>query len=384
MKSNSIQSIIATTALVGMTALAGSQARAEDMGLPLHGFADVNLGGATPNTPIEQRQRGFSIGTVDLYLAPEFDGGVKSLIEIAFEGEADKGGIAVDVERLQVGYTFNDYLTLWAGRFHTSYGYWNNAFHHGAQLQTSIYRPRFLDFEDKGGILPAHSTGLWAKGQARIMDQKLVYNFYVANGSRIVDGTLDMNQVRNDKDRMMVGGSVALNLRGALDGLQVGVHALSSEVDSYNTGAGPDAAIYDSNATATSKTDVMMTGGFLVYDAHDFEVIGEYYNFANKDISNSGAEAKKSYAAVAQVGYAVREDLRPYVRYERANLDQTDSYFSQQTSSGKSYKRTTAGLRYDLNPKATVKAEYLETSLQDPTAGDPVYKVWQMQYAIRF
>ena len=69
------------------------------------------------------------------------------------------------MERAQLGYSFSDALTFWVGRFHTPYGYWNTAFHHGAQIQTSVTRPLFIDFEDKGGILRAHSLGLLAHGR---------------------------------------------------------------------------------------------------------------------------------------------------------------------------------------------------------------------------
>ena len=145
-----------------------------DKGIPLHGFADVDYGRASKNYG-EDRPDGFGIGSLDLYLSPQFGDHVRALVELVVERDAD-GQIGVDLERVQAGYAFGDALTMWAGRYHTPYGYWNTAFHHGAQIQTSILRPKFIDFEDKGGILPSHTVGLWATGKIGVGSGKFVYN----------------------------------------------------------------------------------------------------------------------------------------------------------------------------------------------------------------
>src|SRR6266702_1772959 len=106
----------------------------------LHGFADVGFGFSSKRNDPADRLRGFALGSFDLYLTPQVGDRLKGLTEINF-GFEESGETVVDVERLQIGYTFSDYATVWLGRFHTPYGYWNTAFHHGAQLQTSILRP---------------------------------------------------------------------------------------------------------------------------------------------------------------------------------------------------------------------------------------------------
>ena len=129
-----------------------------DRGIPVHGFADVGFGKASAGAGINHAN-GFAIGTLSFYLAPQFTDRTKALIELAFEGDSAEGVIATDLERLQFGYTLSDAATLWLGRFHTPFGYWNTAYHHGTQIQTSALRPRFIDFEDKGGIVP---TPCWS------------------------------------------------------------------------------------------------------------------------------------------------------------------------------------------------------------------------------
>ena len=365
--------------LVG--ALLSMNVMAEDAGLPLHGFADAGGGFSGKDTPSDQKINGFKIGTIDFYLSPEFDDGVKSLMEIAFEPNHETGEIGVDVERLQVGYTFNDYFTLWAGRFHTPYGVWNTSYHHGSQLQTTIYRPKFLDFEDSGGIVPAHSVGLWGKGQFKLDKSKISYNVYVANGSRVLldsatagsTGTMDMNNYRNDKSHYQVGGSLAYDFQaGAMEGLEVGVHGLSSVVGSYTTN--------DYSVDSRNATKILMMGGFIHYEQHGIEFLSEYYGFSDKDAKVASPKTYKSNAQFAQLGYNLTESITPFVRYEKTVLNQNDMYFAEQAS-GQSYTRYAFGLRKDINPKSAFKLEYMKTP-HDGT--NKKYDIFTYNYAIRF
>ncbi|MEA2080090.1 MAG: hypothetical protein U9P00_09575 [Pseudomonadota bacterium] len=65
-----------------------------------------------------------------------------------------------ELERFQLGWEAGQETIGWLGRFHSPSRYWNIAYHHGQYMQTSISRPVVEQFEDDGGILPTHSTGL--------------------------------------------------------------------------------------------------------------------------------------------------------------------------------------------------------------------------------
>jgi hypothetical protein len=65
-----------------------------------------------------------------------------------------------ELERLQLGWEITEESMLWFGRFHSPMNYWNTEFHHGKYLQTSISRPAISEFEDQGGIIPAHVFGV--------------------------------------------------------------------------------------------------------------------------------------------------------------------------------------------------------------------------------
>jgi hypothetical protein len=66
----------------------------------------------------------------------------------------------IDLERFKLGWQSGEMSIGWLGRFHAPSRYWNAIYHHGQFLQTSISRPFLEEFEDDGGVLPTHSTGL--------------------------------------------------------------------------------------------------------------------------------------------------------------------------------------------------------------------------------
>lgn len=360
-------------------------------GLPVHGFADVGLVKNGENNSTFQGRKGAVLGSFDLYLTPQFGDRVKGLVELVFEADQD-GGIATDLERLQIGYLFSDAATGWLGRFHTPYGYWNTAFHHGAQIQISSLRPRFLDFEDKGGILPAHTTGAWLTGSVGTGSGKLGYDLYAGNapqingstvgtalatahpagfstvvnaGSYAGTGTLNMRQSGSTTGRTSSGFN-AWYEPGAVDGLRLGLHGLRSEVvDDF-----------------ANSTLLKMFGGYFAYGTEKWEVLSEYYRFRNVDRSGQTG-THTSWAGYSQVAYTMGK-WTPFARVERAKLDQTDNYFGVQES-GRSYQRWATGLRYELDPKAALKAEFSSTRKEDlgPNVTDK-YPEFRVQYAIGF
>lgn len=339
----------------------------EHRGVPIHGFADVGY-----QFNDQGRSRGAALGNLNLYFNPQFGDRVKSLIELTFE-VVDDGSLAVDLERLQVGYAFSDKLTLWSGRFHTPFGYWNTATHHGAQLQTSILRPRFIDFEDKGGIVPTHVVGLWGTGHVPAAAGRLAYDLYVGNAPKIeldipgVPGTgvLDPNLAGSTNHSAIAGGKLAYEFSGGLDGLTLGIHGFRTKVED--------------NAVPIGRTDVRMLGAFGAYVTDNWEVMSEYYRFGNKNETGVSG-TRNSWAGYLQVARRFG-NWTPFARIEKTSLDQADNFFSQQTS-GQSYSRAALGLRFDVNPAAALKVEFNHTRLTDRQTDR--FQEARLQYAVRF
>jgi hypothetical protein len=365
-------------------------------GLPMHGFMDVgyaaNSQGNVIANPNIANPRGFYEGRLSFYLTPHFGDRVKVLAEPNIEVSQLDGTVNLDVERLQIGYTFSDSSTGWIGRFHTPYGYWNTAYHHGAQLQTSVLRPRFLDFEDSGGVLPAHMLGLMDTGKIRMGSGRFTYDAFVGNGPKITGavpsfappstyqtGGLDPNLAGDDNHSAMAGLNLGYEFSGRLDGLRLAVHGLRGDVNAYASSA-PSPTV--TNSPILNTTTLSFVGGTVAYLTGNWEVLSEYYRFNNKDKStNTGAH--KSWADYLQVGRSFN-NLTPYVRFERAVFDQTDNYFSMQAS-GQSYARQALGLRYNINEKAALKFELMNSSFKEELGRTALgYRSFLAQYAIGF
>ena len=358
----------------------GGSKDVSETGIPLHGFADVGFTRSNNDeTRLDQSGRGFSASSLDFYLTPQFSDSTKALIELIFEFAPD-GSLATDLERLQFGHIFNDSLTVWMGRYHAPYGYWNTGFHHGAEIQTSILRPRFIDFEDKGGLLPSHVMGAWATGAMPMGKGKMAYDLYAGNGNAIdgasavpggYAGTLAINNARDSNGNKLVGANVGYQMGGMV----VGAHGFTQRVN-----------IRDAAAAELGEVSVRMTGLYGYYEDDSWEGIAEYYHFNNEDLT-AVKMSHASWLAFSQVGHAVGERWMPYLRLERASLDQADPYFSSQEY-GVSYARQAVGVRYSLNPKATLKLEVNRTKEGDgvPTSGplNGSYSEARLQYAVRF
>jgi hypothetical protein len=342
-----------------ITAAASSQ-RSDDRGLPLHGFADVGVGN---HNPLSADLKGASVASVDFYLAPQLGAHTRALVELNVE-VSEEGSVGVDLERTQLGYQMGNAGTAWVGRFHTPYDYYNTAFHHGQQISTSLRRPRFLAFEDQGGILPAHTTGLWFTGSQRTGGGRLSYDIYAGNAQHINGGVLDMRQAGGSDGQVVAGGKLAYQFGGALESLQLGVSVLSGRIED--------------DSTAANDTHLNAFGLHAVWDSDNWENIAEVFLFRNQSLSGGGTHS--SNAGFVQVGYR-KGGWTPYARYERTSLDQTDGYFAGQAS-GSSYHREAVGLRFDLDLKSSLKLELADTHFTDRTLLS--YGDMLLQYAIRF
>ena len=357
---------------------ANATRQTDDTGLPIHGFADVNLGNHNLYFPYFH---GLNVGSLDFYLTPKMGDRVISLVELIFETGPD-GTVGTDLERFQIGYQFSDRATVWAGRFHTPYGYVNTALHHGVWLADALRRPKFVNFEDKGGVMPAHTVGLWVTGAQRFGENKLLYDFYAGNGQKIVSGIVDMQNGGNDHGAAIVGARVSYQLGGRLDGLTVGLNGFTDKVNSDH--------VLDGMVVATR---VNMAGVYAAYDTDTWEHIVEAYLFRDTNLA-AFPGSHNSNAWFAQLGYRASWGL-PYLRYERASLDQNDLYFLDQTF-GASYYRYSTGVRFDINAKSALKFEVAHTRNTDEriatdyrpadlVIGIPVeYNEILAQYAIRF
>ncbi len=129
------------------------------LGVKLRIFGDVGYEGSTQ----KGETHSFHIGSLDMFLTGNLSDRVSVLGEVLFTPQTDNS-IGIDVERLVLQYKHNDYFTAGVGRYHTSIGYYNTAFHQGAWFQTAVDRPFMYAFDDHGGFLPLQEVGVTVSG----------------------------------------------------------------------------------------------------------------------------------------------------------------------------------------------------------------------------
>ncbi len=140
----------------------------------IRGFADI-----TYDVADDDRNGQFGVGQYDLFFSSRVADRLSFLSEIVFEAADD--GFIVDVERVQAEYEVSPSFRVAVGRQHTTIGYWNPEFHHGALLEPTIDRPIIFLFEDEGGILATHIVGIRISGH-EIGSVGLGYDVAVGNG----------------------------------------------------------------------------------------------------------------------------------------------------------------------------------------------------------
>ena len=345
-----------------------------DTGVPLHGFIDVGARWYSRTDPSSSNSAsGFYEKAIDFYLTPQLGQRIRSLAEINLETGESSQSPGIDFERLQVGYVASDALTVWIGRFHTPYGYWNTAFHHGPQIQTAVQRPKFLAFEDTYGAMPAHTVGVWGTGRQILGDGHITYDLSVGNSPRILTsgsfgtGQVDMNLLGSNNHDMSTLLNVGYEFGGALDGLKLGLDAMRWRTTD--------------DLSPPNTTNVRFVGAYGVYTENDWEVLSEYYRFNDTNVSAGGTN-HRSWASYAQVGHAFGK-FTPYVRWEAALFDQADNYFGDLAAPiGSSYRRYAGGLRYDLMSNTALKFEADRTDYLD--RGLDSYNEYRFQVAVRF
>lgn len=254
-----------------------------------------------------------------------------------------------ELERVQLGLQIGGEMVAWVGRFHNPIGYWNTTFHHGAFLQTSVSRPTIVAFEDDGGVLPMHVTGLLLQGEHQVGEAALAYEIGLGAGPEYS----------------------ADNVLEPLDLLEpsVGGHEFSSAA---KLALRPDALAEDEIAAfvgyadipgAGSRADIeqVISGAYLLWTPGRFRVLTAGF-YVNNDLRSSsmGGGGTDSF-----VGGYVHAEMRPaeevtvYARLEANGGVGGDDYLELFPEVVRG--RTVAGLRFELGERQAVKFEFGDT-----------------------
>ena len=349
----------------------------------LNGFADVSFTASVdaPEGSLgeESKNGNFAFGTLDLYLAQSLED-----IDILVELVVEEGAI-LDLERLTIGYTFEDSLKVRFGRFHTPIGVWNTAYHHGTQLQPTIARPEFLNFEDDGGILPVHTIGLYLSGRVRTEAGAIEYGAMYGNGPAVTgeDGNIILtpNNIGDNNTNKAVAAHASIAPE-AVKGLKIGVSGYLSNVQT-DENAMIDSDIDSDIDDPIDPVDVDQTiiGAAISYSIADVGLMGEYFSIANKD--NIADDSFTSSAYYALLTYSIKDKWIPYVMYENMTADDEDPYFVALGTSD--ITRVSGGLRYNINYRSSIKGEIRSNDQEDIVKDDTwTWTEYAVQWALAF
>lgn len=270
----------------------------------------------------------------------------ESELDVSLEGDETE----VDLERAQIYYLINDYITFGAGKFLSPMNFLEDRLHQVTKLPD---KPLAIQ-----RLLPESNLGFQLRGGLPIGATKLGYAFYVAHApileteNRTGLGTVRFDNFNNAGGHVAVGGRLGFY---PIPELEIGYGFQFSG----NGAAGQDVDVLLHSADLNYVRDVKFLKGTVNFlaqwawsevDSLTFDPDGSLgfgpVTFGNQ---RNGGYAQLAYRPTMMQNAFINR-LEPVVRYERFNQKETAAGFNEQ--------RWTLGLNYWLMPNAVVKAAY--------------------------
>ena len=283
----------------------------------------------------------FGLGQLDLFVTSRLSNHFGFLAEIVIEG-SPRNEIAVELERMLFQFRASEYFKVDVGRYHTSIGYYNTAYHHGKWFETAADRPMLFNFEDHGGILPMHNVGVSISGRVPSGRANLGYILEIGNGQ--ADHFAGEERVQNVTDRNR-GKSLNIGLRarpGMLPGLELGTSVYS---DSFKA----------ANAIPIRQHIV---SAHAVYIRGRVETLNEFVWMRHQQRPFSGDRVDTVMPAFySQWAYRVKSTWRPFFRYEFMNPAAADPVLQPILGTAGWRRAAVGGVRWDFSELAALKLQ---------------------------
>jgi hypothetical protein len=318
--------------------------------LDIIGFSDAGF--TVTDAPAASSNSGFFQGQFVLHFTSALSSRVAFFGEVSLNAGTDAAygapGSAMpasayhtsaDVHRSVLKYTHGDHLKLSIGRFHTPVGYWNLAFHHGPWLQTTVARPRMLDFASP--FLPLHIFGAFAEGEIPSGGVNLGYSIGLGNGRGSGAGSAEAPGDANNHRAWAVRISSKPDW---LHGLELGGAHYADKL-----------GIPAYGAVAAADYRESIWSGYIAFTKERPELIAEYASVRHRRAD--GARSYTSWAGYVQAAWRLpmlSAKLKPYVRWEEMRLRDRDPLFRGLPDG----RGGLAGVRFDATDLLALKAEY--------------------------
>jgi hypothetical protein len=304
--------------------------------LQIRGFGDVDFSA----TDQKGTTSGFNLGQFVLHFASPLSAKVSYFGEVSFTAQPSTYDLSV--ERTIVRYDYNDYFKMSFGKYHTPIGYWNDTFHHGAWLQTTISRPEMVKFG--GTFTPVHFVGVLAEGNIPSGGFGLAYSAGLGNGrSSVLSKAGDSGDINDNRAWV------------------VSVFARPSRFYGLQFGG----SVYRDKLTPTQGRDFdeWIEAAHLVWSKEHPEFLSEFSNVHHRDLQT--LQTYNSQAFYVQLGYRLpwqENKWKPYYRFEYIHRPNFEPVWDiSGAPSVEDLVSSTIGVRYDITNYAAFKGEYRNT-----------------------
>ncbi|HEU4721137.1 MAG TPA: hypothetical protein VFS59_07210 [Gemmatimonadaceae bacterium] len=280
-------------------------------------------------------RNGFSLGQFDLFGRSQLSNELSVLTEATLTA-LPRNNFNARLERLLLTYWPSDHFVASAGRYHTSIGYYNTAYHHGSWFQTAIGRPLVFAIDGDIGLLPSHTLGISAAGDIPSGALGLRYLAELGSG-RAGQSSAAIATQPALADNNTPSVNVALIARPQRwDGLQVGVTAYRDRLTLQDTSKAP--------------IDETIGGVHALYKTDAIEVLTEWLAMRHRARSGGAPNVARGWYVLASRRVGV---VRPYVRYDDVDVPKANQVFA---FLGRR-RGPTAGVRYDFDALAALKLQ---------------------------
>lgn len=338
--------------------------------LNIRGFSDFNFGvgsianplvypivdngcGTCGNAPTPPHTA-FQSGEFDLFMTSKLSDRLSFLAEVVL-GPDDTNQFGVDIERYQLTYRANRYLSASAGRFHTSIGFYNTAYHHGTWFSTAEGRPIMYLFEDSGGILPVHMVGLSFTGEVPHTGEALGLHWVAEVGNGLSSNPYASESVQNFyADRNYKATNLAWYIKPQfVPGLQIGGSW-------YHDGLNPSQA---QNPLALPEVKQNIESAYIVYITPVWEFLNEAVLLTNHlSGTTQSFRSPMAYVQAARV-FGI---YKPYFRYQYVS----DSVRDPVNLLKGTYYGPSIGMRIDFATYAAFKLQFNHLFQSSQLAGN--------------
>jgi hypothetical protein len=263
-----------------------------------------------------------------------------------------------DLERLQLGWQLSGDTVVWIGRYHQPSSEWNHEHHHGQYLSTSITRPAAEEWEDLGGILPQHFTGVLVESN-HIVPGGMYLRTAVAGGlapQLTSEGLTPFDLVHPDHNPRQVGYQARASLHPS-EFAETGFGLLAAN-DEIAVISAPTPAAF-----GLEHVDLTLLGAFGTYAGASWKVTATYYYVQSELYYIDRLLHDRFSVGYIQAEHRLPHQLTPFGRIETSRGASDSPYLHLFQEAGRA--KYVGGLRWDFASRQALTLQLTKTySLQ--------------------